>query len=831
MEAIGAVASFVAIGQALAATPKIIDILRSVVEARQELLQLINDVEILNSLGASITKTMSNLDDESKDKFQIPQSSLLLVERVRVDLASVVLDLEELARKCQRRRNGNSQIKVARIKWFQRRNQIASLSERARKNCNDLQIIMSLTSFSALTAHGNMLMEIHKVVVVSQAHSHGPQLSPLQLTSQPRYIGGMVSHTVDTNDKHSVFEDIGTQLESSDQSSLPSAIVETSLRSFPNERIIHETVVQLTAMLPRACAKGCQCQCHSPMSRTRPHPAVSPIYGWLKSAYNVIPRLGTQRCDTPTCRRTYSPVHVNLRIPLLFCSRALEASLSFSSVVGVGASLHLHVARMVLDTEIWAELGFGKIDQVHLRLFRREISPIDFNQVVSFIESAVQFGQYEILALLLQESASILRGTGLAKRLACLVRNKIYRQVPENVENLLQQVIALDEDTDDYWPIHEAIRGGGDLAAILRESSEGINSLDNFGRTPLHWAVECSDSTAIQHLISHGANPDIRDMWEYTPLMRAANDGEHGCVQVLINSKCDINMTQSDGWTALTYAIISQMKGPAEIINLLLDNGAILNGGCLDSENALHDLAWCSGVAEVVTKFQLLVHAGLEFEQKNKYGYTPLDLALEKNNETMFRLLVDAGCKLDDTPGDNNSLIAASRFAGAEVMDIMDETKFTIDIRLRDSVGDTPLDRVEWRMNALSLPGWFQPPSNDDVEAFKRLLGGVRDRYLSTETRTLETIIGHLEEHNYALARDVLKHVIQEKVKWDIPAEYRTFRAIDVQIKEEMIEAAIESLEEFIEVSRTRIGTDPFVGDYCSRYGLEDQGLIVENAN
>lgn len=115
MDALSTIASLIAVGQALAAIPGIIDILRSIAQTRQELLQLVNDVELLNSLGILIRETIDNLDDDSKAKFRIPQLSENLIDRVRTDLASIVTELEELAHKCQPQRGqGNTQAKQAR---------------------------------------------------------------------------------------------------------------------------------------------------------------------------------------------------------------------------------------------------------------------------------------------------------------------------------------------------------------------------------------------------------------------------------------------------------------------------------------------------------------------------------------------------------------------------------------------------------------------------------------------------------------------------------------------------------------------------------------------
>lgn len=49
MDALSTIASLIAVGQALAAIPGIIDILRSIAQTRQELLQLVNDVGVLLS--------------------------------------------------------------------------------------------------------------------------------------------------------------------------------------------------------------------------------------------------------------------------------------------------------------------------------------------------------------------------------------------------------------------------------------------------------------------------------------------------------------------------------------------------------------------------------------------------------------------------------------------------------------------------------------------------------------------------------------------------------------------------------------------------------------
>ncbi|XDG07574.1 hypothetical protein ABKA04_007189 [Annulohypoxylon sp. FPYF3050] len=372
---------------------------------------------------------------------------------------------------------------------------------------------------------------------------------------------------------------------------------------------------------------------------------------------------------------------------------------------------------------------------------------------------------------------------------------------------------------------------GGDLAVILEDSAEYINVVDKFGQTPLSHAARKNDVNAIRRLLSYGADPNIVDVFGDTPLIHAAYHGSFACIYALIDGGCDINKTQEHRHSAFERLIMSKKEGSAEVANFFVKNEAGLSLDPAEKRLAIHFLVRWFEAAEIVEKFELLVRAGIELEAKDYDGNTPLDDSIRENNVFMLRLLMGAGCKLSDTPGKQNSLRLAARYSSSVILHTIDETSFTMDVRWRDQEGNTALDSFDWRMVTSLLPANFQKPSDDNIEAFRKLLSSVRDRYLSTEIQNLELVTRHLKEHNYTLARVSLDHVIKEKIKWEIPAEYRTFRAVDVQIKEDMIEAAIESLEEFMEVSRSRIGSDPFVGDYCRAQGLKNQGLIVKDMN
>ncbi|KAI2634923.1 ankyrin [Hypomontagnella submonticulosa] len=836
MEVIAVVASFVAIGQALVATPRIIEALKSIVKVKQEVVQLLN-VEYLDALGRFVRQHI--LEDDSAAR--LPPPFRVLLRRVQNDLESTIPKLDKYIHKCLQKAHGRS--KVSRLRWLKYKSEIVTQGKKAKKSCDDLQQILVVGNFVASRHNERLLLDIHAVVVTG-AHPGYFLPPPLQFINETNRVRDIDAPTTDDEDGYETAEeDLNTVTDrpitvtttSSSHQINPSDVVENGsfqIRRSDEPAQNCEPLVQVTATLRGACPRGCACQCHSYTSRRRPYPATSFVYGWLQSNYNSVPKLSRHSCDVPTCRRAYSPVRLKLRVPLLFCSRALEASLSFGSVVGIGSSLHLCVTRTISDTHIiWGEIEMGKIERVLMRISRGEVSPFDGDQSSNIIEYAILNNQWRLLSILLGESMATFRGTDSGRQVAMYARYHLsVESISQEQEPILQKAIALDDgDEDASWPIHEAVRNGGDLSAILKESSEGIDELNNGGQAPLHWAICHRNIAAFRTLISHGANLDVRDWNGSTPLMDAASCADEEWCRILIDRGCDIHLADYNGRTALYCATQSTFAGSAKTVKLLLDHDADFNSPI--EGNAIQALARDPRAAEIVEKFRLLVLAGKSLEQEVETG-APLSTALRYGNEVMLHLLLNAGCKFGISPGKDNIIFHAAYFGVAECIDILERAEPTVDVRVRRTNRKTPLDVFNWTRSTGDqwLSGSIRRPSQRDIEAFGRLLKGTRDRYLTTEIQTLETVVGYLKAEDTILAREALQPVIREKVHWNIPAEYRTFRAVDVQIREKMIEAAVESLEEFIQVSRERIGTDPFEGDYCLSSSLEDQGLITEDA-
>jgi len=153
--------------------------------------------------------------------------------------------------------------------------------------------------------------------------------------------------------------------------------------------------------------------------------------------------------------------------------------------------------------------------------------------------------------------------------------------------------------------IHAAIRTG-DLAQVeaALKSGAGLNSPDNWGRTPLIVALQQGKAPVVEALISRGASVAATDAWGRTPLLVATQLKNTAAIRLLLEKKSNVNdanknditplisaaqtgnqeaaamllragaapdLADNLGWTALIWATY---RKDAAIVKLLLDNGA-----------------------------------------------------------------------------------------------------------------------------------------------------------------------------------------------------------------------------------------------------------------
>ncbi|XP_035720387.1 transient receptor potential channel pyrexia-like isoform X1 [Vespa mandarinia] len=107
---------------------------------------------------------------------------------------------------------------------------------------------------------------------------------------------------------------------------------------------------------------------------------------------------------------------------------------------------------------------------------------------------------------------------------------------------------------------------------LLTVPGSNINAVDRTHRTPLHFAVMSTDSSAVlvELLLKHGALVNAADRTGFTPLHIAALNEQSHCVDTLIWAGADVSATTSAGLSALNI-ILRKIPESLEVFRERLD--------------------------------------------------------------------------------------------------------------------------------------------------------------------------------------------------------------------------------------------------------------------
>lgn len=183
-----------------------------------------------------------------------------------------------------------------------------------------------------------------------------------------------------------------------------------------------------------------------------------------------------------------------------------------------------------------------------------------------------------------------------------------------------------------YTLIHALAENGHDSALqLLLEHEPDADVKDNDGNTPLHLAAAGQEST-MQRLIEKGADVNSRTNDGKTALIIAAENGKANIVHMLVERGANVNAKDDFDWTALHYAAFS---GAEKVARLLLENGVDVSIKGASERTPLHCAA-SRGHEGVV---RVLLERGADVNTKSRENLTALDLAQKYHRESVVRLL------------------------------------------------------------------------------------------------------------------------------------------------------------------------------------------------
>jgi len=97
--------------------------------------------------------------------------------------------------------------------------------------------------------------------------------------------------------------------------------------------------------------------------------------------------------------------------------------------------------------------------------------------------------------------------------------------------------------------------------------------VDEYGRTPLHYAACDGKAEDVARLLKDGANPNVQDHNGWAPLHFAAQAASSDATNLLLNAGADVRKKDAYGNTPLLRAVHSS-RGDGRVIQLLRDAGA-----------------------------------------------------------------------------------------------------------------------------------------------------------------------------------------------------------------------------------------------------------------
>lgn len=186
----------------------------------------------------------------------------------------------------------------------------------------------------------------------------------------------------------------------------------------------------------------------------------------------------------------------------------------------------------------------------------------------------------------------------------------------------------------------------GDIARLEQFLASGadVNVRDEENDTPLIVSSRNGRSEIVKLLIAKGADVEAMNNSRATALSAAAQAGHAEIVKMLLASATNINVRNAEGCTALALACAG---GHLDVAELLLNEKADVKAKANDGDTAL-SLACSQGHLEIA---KLLLDRGADINSRDLDGATALSQAARSGHEDLVKLLLSKGAKVTTRGG------------------------------------------------------------------------------------------------------------------------------------------------------------------------------------
>jgi len=226
----------------------------------------------------------------------------------------------------------------------------------------------------------------------------------------------------------------------------------------------------------------------------------------------------------------------------------------------------------------------------------------------------------------------------------------ILSKIPKNGDTTNPlSVLALCDDGG-YFPIHYLSASGSidylrlylEVISMIPGGKSLVDIRDSQGSTALHHAVKHGQVDVVRTLVQAGAMVNIQNFEAKTALFNAVSQFKenydrnliYDIVKALLYFGANPNISDENGVTPLHVAC---SLGIIPLVDLLIDNGAWINVRDGDGETPIF-YALRDGKNLIVER--LVMDFGVNLEEANEDGETPLDLCKSIGDQDMEKLIL-----------------------------------------------------------------------------------------------------------------------------------------------------------------------------------------------
>ncbi|ETS84994.1 hypothetical protein PFICI_03019 [Pestalotiopsis fici W106-1] len=206
----------------------------------------------------------------------------------------------------------------------------------------------------------------------------------------------------------------------------------------------------------------------------------------------------------------------------------------------------------------------------------------------------------------------------------------------------------------------------------------------------------------VRLLLERGANPDLANDYQVTPLHVASQHGWLEIARLLVEGGANVNCTTNEGRTPLHVA---SFNGHIQVVYLLLEKMADVQAKDEDGMQPLHQAL----LSKSIEIFSLLLKRGADPNATDISGETPLDYTTIHGDVDEVKLLIESGANIHAVDKDGKTPLHRAAWPGD-----VDKVKLLLDRgadpSIKDNNGQTPLIWVIEKKSS------FVPPLEAVVE-------------------------------------------------------------------------------------------------------------------